>query len=136
LDAFTPLRKTGFEHRNLLAKFELLLGIVAEERVRHVVVRADALPRIRELEHRLEDGLDALVEVDHATILSAYSGELEQGSVSCTRLPATSYSSLRNWCRRRSWRSTSDGRIRNVRQSGASIILRGLCFSSRIACSR
>ena len=126
LDALALLREARLEQRDLLPQLELLLGVVAEERVRHVVVRADALPRIGQLEDRLEDLLDAVFEVAHATILSAYSRELAQGSESCTRLPATWYSSLRNWCSRRSSCSTSAGRIRNMRQSGDATTLLGL----------
>ena len=88
-DALALLREARLEQRDLLAQLELLLGVVAEERVRHVVVRADALPRIWQLEDGLEALLDALFEVAHATILSAYSRALAQGSESCTRLPAT-----------------------------------------------
>ena len=89
LIALALLREPRLEQRHLLAQLELLLRVVAEERVRHVVVRADALPRIRQLEDGLEVLLDAVFEVAHATILSAYSRELAQGSESCTRLPAT-----------------------------------------------
>ena len=69
-----------------------------------------------------------MFEVAHATILSAYSRELAHGRESCTRLPATWYSSLWNWCRRRSSCSTSAGRIRNMRQSGAATTLLGLAY--------
>ena len=79
LDALALLREARLEQRDLLAQVELLLGVVAEERVRHVVVRADALPRIGQLEDRLEVLLDAVFEVAHATILSAYSTRARAG---------------------------------------------------------
>src|SRR5262249_61338119 len=104
--------------------------------VRHVVIHADPLTRIRELQNRLEAMLDALFEVAHATILSAYSRVLVHGRESCTRLPAIWYSSFRNWWSLRSSRSTSAGRMRDRRHSGEASTLLGLCFSSRIACSR
>jgi hypothetical protein len=42
-----------------------------------------------QLQNGLEGVLDAVLEVAHAAILSAYSRELAHGSESCTRLPAT-----------------------------------------------
>src|SRR6266850_560725 len=96
LDALPFLAEARLQQRNLLPELELLVGVVAEERIGHIVVCADALARVAELEDRLENLLNAMVEVAHATILSAYSRELAQGSVSWTRLPATSYSSFRN----------------------------------------
>ena len=56
LDALALLREARLEQRHLLAQLELVLGVVAEDRVRHVVVGADPRPRIGQL----EDGLEAL----------------------------------------------------------------------------
>ena len=53
------------------------------------MVSADALTRIGQLEYGFETRLDAVFEIAHATILSAYSQALAQGSVSWTMLPAT-----------------------------------------------
>jgi hypothetical protein len=57
--------------RHLLSELELFIRVVAEKSVWHVVVRADSLTRIRELQDGLEALLDALFKVAHATILSA-----------------------------------------------------------------
>ena len=89
LDALSLLSEPGLKQRDLLAQLELLFGFVAEERIGHVVVSADALTRIRQLEYGLEIVLDAVYRVAHATILSAYSQALAQGNVSWTMLPAT-----------------------------------------------
>ena len=45
-DALSFLREACLKQRDLLPQFELLLGVVAEERIGHVVVRADPLPGI------------------------------------------------------------------------------------------
>ena len=83
------MSEPGLKQCDLLAQLEFLFGFVAEERVRHVVVSADALTRVSQFEYGLEACLDAVFEIAHATILSAYSQALAQGSVSCTMLPAT-----------------------------------------------
>ena len=76
MDALALLREARLEQRYLLAQREFLFGIVAEERVGHVVIRADTLPGVGKLEDRLEALLDALFEVVHATSLSANSRAL------------------------------------------------------------
>ena len=70
-DALALLREACLEQRHLCAQGELLLRVVSEERVRHVVVRADSLPRDPQLKDGLKVLLDAVFEIAHATILSA-----------------------------------------------------------------
>src|SRR5262245_54900324 len=71
------------------------------------MICADPLARIQEFQNRLECVLDAVFEVAHATLLSAYSRVVAHGRDSSTRLPA-------RWSLRSS-RSTSAGRMRNKR---------------------
>ena len=52
------------------------------------MISAYALTRIGQLEYGFEIVLDAVFKIAHATILSAYSQALAQGSVSSTMLPA------------------------------------------------
>ncbi len=87
--ALPLLSKPRPKEADLFAKLELRFGIVSEERVRHVVISAYALTRISQVKYGFETGLDSTHEIAHATILSAYSKALAQGSVSCTMLPAT-----------------------------------------------
>lgn len=73
LDALALLREARLQQRDLLPELELLIGVVAEQRIGHVMVRADALPRVRRFEDGLEVLPEAVFEIAHATILSAYS---------------------------------------------------------------
>lgn len=70
-DVLAFLRQAGFEKSDLFAQRELLFGRILEERVRHVVIDAEPLARIPEREDRLEVVLEALLEIAHATNLSA-----------------------------------------------------------------
>ena len=92
VDAADPLAavlEPGLELRDLAAQLELVGRIVAEQRVRHVVIRAELTTRVRLVEDRLEHLGQAIDHVAHATILSAYSVADPHGRASCTRLPAT-----------------------------------------------
>ena len=73
---------------------------------------------IRQLEDGLEALLEAVFEVAHATILSAYSRALAHGSDELHEAAGDLVVELAELVEAQSSRSTSAGRIRNIRQSG------------------
>ena len=88
-DALASLLQPGAQHPNLTSKLQLLLRVIAQQDIRHVMVRAQRRSRVFRGEDRLELRGQPLHEVAHATIASAYAAALSWGKEICTRLPAT-----------------------------------------------